>query len=85
MPDGQISASDAAFSRLLVWCDANHNGISEPEELTSAAAAGVVALSTDYKEKKRVDQFGNEFRQKGSITWLDGPDVIYDVWLQWRP
>ena len=85
VPDGQISASDAAFSRLLVWCDANHNGISEPEELTSAAAAGVVALSTDYKEKKRVDQFGNEFRQKGSITWLDGPDVIYDVWLQWRP
>ena len=85
VPDGQISASDAAFTRLLVWCDANHNGISEPEELTSASAAGVVALSTDYKEKKRVDQFGNEFRQKGSITWLDGPDVIYDVWLQWRP
>jgi hypothetical protein len=85
VPDGQISAADAAFGRLLLWRDVNHNGISEPEELTSAAAAGVVGLSTDYKEKKRVDQFGNEFRQKGTVTWADGHGVVYDVWLQWRP
>jgi hypothetical protein len=84
VPDGQINARDAAFSRLLLWRDANHNGISEPDELTSAVAAGVVSLSTDYKEKRRVDRFGNEFRQKGTITWADGSVPIYDVWLQWR-
>jgi hypothetical protein len=84
VPDGAISARDAAFSRLLLWRDANHNGISEPEELTSAASAGVVSISTDYKEKRRVDKFGNEFRQKGTVTWLDGSDAVYDVWLQWR-
>jgi hypothetical protein len=85
VPDGQITAQDAPFSRLLLWCDANHNGISEPDELTPAAAAGVLALSTDYKEKRRVDRFGNEFRQKGTITWVDGHGTAYDVWLQWRP
>jgi hypothetical protein len=84
LPDGQINARDAPFSRLLLWRDANHNGISEPDELTSAVAAGVVSLSTAYKEKRRVDQFGNEFRQKGTITWADGSEPIYDVWLQWR-
>jgi hypothetical protein len=84
VPDGEISARDAAFGRLLLWRDANHNGISEPEELISAASAGVVSIGTDYKEKRRVDRFGNEFRQKGTVTWLDGPDVVYDVWLQWR-
>jgi hypothetical protein len=84
VPDGQISAADAAFGRLLLWRDANHNGLSEPEELTSAAAAGVVGLSTDYQEKRRVDRFGNEFRQKGTVIWADGHDAVYDVWLQWR-
>ena len=69
---------------MLLWRDANHNGISEPDELTSAVAAGVVSLSTEYKEKRRVDRFGNEFRQKGTITWADGSEPIYDVWLQWR-
>ncbi len=83
--DGQIDAQDDAFARLLLWRDLNHNGISEPEELQSAAAAGIVAIGTDYKNKKRVDRFGNEFRQKGRITWTDGHDLVFDVWLKWRP
>ena len=46
-------------------------------------AAGVRAIGTDYKEKKRVDRFGNEFRQKGRIVWADGyQDAVFDVWLQ---
>jgi hypothetical protein len=84
-PDGQIDARDAAFAGLLLWRDLNHNGISEPRELRTAVASGVVAIGTDYKNKKRVDQFGNEFRQKGRITWADGQDAVFDVWLQWRP
>ncbi|MGH9370883.1 MAG: hypothetical protein ACRD15_05070 [Vicinamibacterales bacterium] len=85
VPDRRIDARDAAFERLLLWRDLNHNGFSEPEELQAAAAAGVVAIGTDYKNKKRVDRFGNEFRQKGRITWTDGVDAVFDVWLKWRP
>jgi hypothetical protein len=82
--DHAIDAQDAAFSRLLLWRDANHNGISEPEELQSVAGSGLVAISTDYKEKKRIDRSGNEFRQRAVVFWQDGRDFLYDVWLQWR-
>ena len=82
-PDRQIDGADAAFGRLLLWRDANHNGISEEEELTPLSAAGVRAIGTDYKETRRVDRFGNQFRQKGRIAWADGVvDVVFDVWLQ---
>ncbi len=81
-PDGIVDAADAPYSRLLLWHDANHNGISEPDELRPASEAGVVGISTDYKQKKRVDRYGNQFRQRGTIFWTDGRDFVYDVWLQ---
>jgi hypothetical protein len=79
-----IDAKDAAFGRLLFWRDVNHNGISEPEELQSVAEAGVVAFETDYKDKKRVDKHGNEFRQRATIVWQDGNDHMFDIWLRWQ-
>lgn len=83
--DGRIDARDAVFSHLLVWRDRNHNGISEPDELTPIANAGVQWVGTDYSTKKRVDKFGNEFRQKGSIGWADGAvEPVYDIWLAWK-
>ena len=36
-----IDASDAAFSRLLLWTDRNHNGLSEPDELQPVTAIGL--------------------------------------------
>ena len=84
--EGRIDARDAVFSRLLIWRDRNHNGISEPDELTPLADAGVQWIGTDYSTKKRVDKFGNEFRQKGSIGWADGgTEPVYDVWLAFTP
>lgn len=83
-PDTLIDGADALFSRLLLWRDANHNGISEPDELRQLSDAGVIAISTEYKEKKRRDRYGNQFRQKGTIVWQDGRDTVYDVWLQSR-
>lgn len=77
-----IDAGDAAFARLLLWRDVNHNGISEATELTSVRAAGIAEIRTAYQEKKRRDRNGNEFRQKGSVLWADGEQaVVYDVWL----
>jgi len=31
--DGKLTAQDAVWSRLLIWIDGNHNGISEKSEL----------------------------------------------------
>jgi hypothetical protein len=84
--DGTLDARDGVFGRLLLWRDLNHNGISEPDELQSVAGSGVASIGTEYKERRKVDRYGNEFRQKGRIFWVDGvEDALYDVWLKWRP
>ena len=78
----QVDASHAPFAKLQLWNDANHNGFSDPGELTPVSAS-VGAIGTTYQEKKKRDPNGNEFRQKGKVTWLDGQEgVIYDVWLR---
>ena len=40
--DGVIDANDPAFSQLLVWRDANHNGTSEVGELAKLGDAAAV-------------------------------------------
>jgi hypothetical protein len=83
--DASIDAYDAMFRLLLLWTDANHNGISEPEELQPAHKAGIASIGTEYREKTRVDRFGNEFRQKGRLRWSDGAiEPVFDIWLKWR-
>ncbi len=83
--DRVIDARDPVWSRLLLWRDVNHNGISEPDELQPVAASGLAAIGTGYKTIRKSDRFGNEFRQVGQVTWADGEVAkIYDVWLQAR-
>ncbi len=80
--DDVIDARDPVWSKLLLWTDRNHNGISEPEELTRVADSAIAGISLTYKTIRRVDQFGNEFRQRAEITWNDGrTSHLFDVWL----
>jgi trimeric autotransporter adhesin len=83
--DGTIDSRDAAYQRLLLWEDANHDGVSQSEELRTASAAGLRAIETRYRESKRRDQYGNEFRLRG-ISWWDrrgrlDARLFYDVWF----
>lgn len=80
--DRVIDVKDAIFPRLLLWRDANHNGISEADELTAAAAAGLVSIDTAYKEARRTDRYGNEFRQRAIARWVNAEQHVYDVWLK---
>ena len=80
--DGVIDARDAVFSRLVLWRDLNHNGISEPGELHPLCESDLVQIETEYRTSRRTDRFGNEFRQRGHGVWRDGrARYIYDVWL----
>ena len=80
--DGVISLSDAIFESLRLWQDINHNGISEPSELHTLSELNVDSISLDFKEARRTDQHGNQFRYK--ITDSKGAQLgrwAWDVFL----
>lgn len=80
--DFVIDRRDAVYHRLLLWRDANHNGMSEPGELRRAADAGLVSISTEYKLSRRRDPHGNELRQRARVSFASGDAYAYDVWLR---
>jgi hypothetical protein len=82
--DGVINSQDAIFSSLRLWQDANHNGISEANELHTLPARGITALHLDYKESKYTDGHGNLFKYRAKVDDAHGTRAgrwAWDVFL----
>ena len=65
--DGIIDANDPIYSRLVFWLDKNRNGRSDPGELVSLSSQGVLGIDLNYKESKRTDEIGNQFRYRARL------------------
>lgn len=82
--DGVIDNLDAVFSGLRLWQDRNHNGVSEANELHALGTLGVAALDLRFKESKRTDEHGNQFRYRAKVKDVHGAQVgrwAWDVFL----
>ncbi|HYC93895.1 MAG TPA: hypothetical protein VEO54_32135 [Thermoanaerobaculia bacterium] len=86
--DGVIDAGDAVFASLVLWTDADRNGISEAAEQRGLAASAVQRLDLDYKDSRRVDAYGNQFRYRAKVVSAKKTDVghwAWDVFLTTMP
>ncbi|HEV2799810.1 MAG TPA: hypothetical protein VGW12_04900 [Pyrinomonadaceae bacterium] len=62
----------------------NHNGVSEAWELHLLSELDVAALQLNYKESKRTDAHGNQFRYRAKVRDARGARVgrwAWDVFL----
>ena len=65
--DGVIDISDAVFTSLRLWQDADRGGRADGGEMHSLPSLDIAVLHLDYKESKRTDEHGNQFRYRAKV------------------
>jgi hypothetical protein len=70
--DGVIDASDAVYSQLRVWQDANGNAVADPGELHTLADLGIASISVAGTAQTGVSVAGNQVTATGTFTRTDG-------------
>jgi hypothetical protein len=87
--DGVIDSRDSVYSKLVVWVDKNHNGVSDPGELIPLKQAGVQSISLKYSKNSWTDMYGNKFRYRASLVrsapYNPTQQWVYDVLLLVAP
>ena len=69
--DGRIDQSDESFDRLVVWKDADHDGVSDPGELSSLRDNGITGIDLDAAATgETVD--GQWISARGTFSYADG-------------
>jgi hypothetical protein len=65
--DGEVDSRDSMFSSLCIWNDRNRDGVSQSDELSTLAQAGVASLDYRYRVIHISDAFGNLFRYTAAV------------------
>jgi len=88
--DGQITHKDWLWARLKLWVDRNHDGVSQPTEISVPSAHRIVALNLQRSDGDTYDENGNELYLVGSyVIRVHGnntePRLMADVEFRYRP
>lgn len=83
--DGLIDLNDRIFDDLRLWVDSNHDGRSQPAELSELSYWDIVAIDLDYRASRSRDRHGNEFRYASVVYLRSGrtrrsADVFLKFW-----
>lgn len=70
--DGRITSADRVFELLRLWHDLDHDGHSQPHELTSLSDEGIVAIDLALVRSSRRDRHGNELRWVSRVHFEHG-------------
>lgn len=82
--DGRIDAQDEIYAALLVWQDANGDGISDADELRTLAEQAIASINLKHDGQK-LDQNGNVLEGFSTFTKTDGTTLeVVDAWFQTR-
>jgi len=78
--DGVIDSNDAIFNSLRLWCDSDHNGQAQPEEILTLQSVGLKSISLSYSLSARSDEYGNLFKYKSKIETSPGSRIGALAW-----
>lgn len=77
-----IDKNDSEFANLRVWIDANHNGVSESDELKTLDELGITSISLDHANKSETDSStGTIVSESSTVTFADGS--VRDISEHW--
>jgi len=82
--DGVIDANDAAFAHLMVWKDANTDGLSVAEELVSLSALDVTSIRLEAQDSNRVSN-GQRIARISVVTTDNSRLAVGDAFLTSAP
>jgi hypothetical protein len=79
--DGVIDQKDPVWSRLLLWTDRSHDGVSQAGELQPIATSPVTSIDLDHHWTGRRDPSGNAFCFESHLKQGHRTQAFYDVFF----